>query len=167
MKEVMDVLDKINSNMERQNNALTAIEGKLGIKEAPPGEPAPAAEPPKQPAAASQPKDDTRIAKLEEEIKAQKAAAHKAEATGIVQGYLKEGKIQPANTESHIAMAMKAPEDYKAVMEKAPIIIDMEKHSKPAAANNSDAKILDDDGEEIDLEATQKEINKILGIKED
>ena len=168
-----DVMKAINELTNVVKPALRAIEGNLGIKEPAPEEPpaqAGASDPegstegndpegnkPK-PAGASDP-NESRIQKLEQEIEAQKARAKKAEATGIVDGYLKEGKIKPADTEEHIAMAMATPDQYKKVMDNAEVIIDMKKHSKGNAASSSNNEIEDEDGNIIDLEATAKAVD--------
>jgi len=179
MADVMGTLEKINASMERQNTALIAIEGKLGIKEATP--PGGDGQTQQQGAAASQAgegegegrtgqasESDQRITALEQEIEAQKAKAATAEAAGIVNGYLEAGKIKPADTEKHIAMAKASPANYKAVMDGAPVIIDMERHSTggDGQAGSSGNTLVDETGEEIDLIKSNEEIDKIIKKEE-
>ena len=96
-------------------------------------------------------------------MKEMKAKAAKAEAEGIVNGYLEAGKILPKQVEKHIAMAMKAPEDYKGIMDDASVVIDMDKHSKQGQGKAGHATVTDDDGKEVDMVKANKEIDTLLG----
>lgn len=183
MADVMGKLEKINANLERQNTALLAIEGKLGIKEATPPGGDQTGQTQQQGAAAGSSEGegetegqtgqastaaDQRISALEQEIEAQKAKAAEAEAAGIVNTFLEAGKIKPADTDKHIAMAKASPDNYKAVMEGAPVIIDMNRHSTPGEgqAGNSENAIVDEEGNEIDLSKSNEEIGKIIKKEE-
>ena len=177
---MVEIFKEIKNGNAETRRALIAIEGKLGIKE--PAQPNDQNQQPPAQAGASDPEGSTeenepegnepkpagasdpnesRIKKLEDEIEAQKAAAAKAEAAGIVDGYLKEGKIKPKDVDNHIAMAMATPENYKEVMKDAPVLIDMEKHSKGAASgSDSDVTIKDEEGNEVDMVKANEEIDK-------
>jgi hypothetical protein len=163
-----DILQAVTDLATSLKTSITAIEGNLGIKETPA---APAADPnaPAAPAAASNstedkpvPTVDPEIEQLKTDMKEYKAKAAKAEAAAIVNPFLEEGKILPADVEKHIGMAMKAPEDYKSIMESAAVVVDMKKHVKGADGNASDSTdIVDKDGNT--LEDSIKIVNKSLG----
>lgn len=157
-----DVLNAINEMNTYLKSSITAIEGALKIKAVPQDGQQPPTTPAAQPAAPAQAGDATkqRIIKLENEVKAQKALAAKAQAAAVVDGYLKEGKIKPADVENHIALAMDAEDKYKAIMDNADVIIDMTKHSKAGASSS-------DDEDEIDLDKSMKTIDAAIGKKED
>lgn len=166
MTEVMAVIKDMATNV---STSLKAIEGALKIKVAPPAGEDPNAQTP--PAAASEgdeedvegnaSKPDPEVIKLREEMDGIKAQAAKADATNVVNGFLKEGKIKPAESEKHIAMAMKAPEEYQEVMKEAPVIIDMERHStNPGAASDSE-----EDEDEYTDEKFEKDFEAAYGSK--
>ena len=175
---MQDVLNAIQEQNNFLKSSITAIEGALKIK-AVPQDGQPPATPTAQPAAPAQAGDATpddennnsepaaasdateqRIIKLEKEVKAQKALAAKAQAASVVDGYLKEGKVKPADVENHIALAMDAEDKYKAIMDTAPVVIDMERHSRAEAGSS-------DDEEDIDLDKSMKTIDAAIGKKED
>jgi hypothetical protein len=81
-----------------------------------------------------------RIKKLEKELKASKAEAAHAEAAGIVNKYLKEGKLFAKQVKSHVAMAMATPEEYKTSMDDAPVVVDLKKLSQAQANNPEDTE---------------------------
>ncbi len=171
LDDVVAAIGTLGTKIDKMQVGITALEGKAGIKE--PTTQDPNVETP--PAAASEgeeevegnaSKPDPEVLKLRKEMDELRGNAAKAEAQGIVEVYLKEGKIKPAQTEKHVAMAMKAPEDYQEVMKEAPVIIDMERHSQGGEGHASDStKIVDEEGKEIDLEATSKEMDKLNGGK--
>ncbi len=176
LDDVVAAIGTLGTKIDKVQSGITALEGKAGIKEPVDPNADPNAQNP--PAAASEggegegekdpeggaSKPDPEVVKLRKEMDELKGNAAKAEAEGIVSGFLEEGKIKPAETEKHVAMAMKAPEEYQEVMKEAPKIIDMERHSQggTSAASNS-TKLVDEDGEEIDLEKISKEQDKMMG----
>lgn len=106
---------------------------------------------------------DPKLTELEKEIQTLKATAAKAEATSTVKAYLKEGKIEPKSVEKHIAMAMATPTEYKELMDDAPVIIDLERHSTPGQGEASDSvQILDEEGNEVDMAKVNQEIDTII-----
>lgn len=174
-----DVLNAINEMSTYLKSSITAIEGALKIKAVPQDGQQPPATPAAQPAAPAQAGDATpddtnnkpepaaasdaieqRLTALENDVKAQKALAAKAQAAAVVDGYLKEGKVKPADVENHIALAMDAEDKYKAIMDNAEVIIDMTKHSRAEAGSS-------DDEDEIDLDKSMKTIDAAIGKKED
>jgi hypothetical protein len=164
LDDVVKAIGTLGTKIDKMQVGITALEGKAGIKEPTP-DGGNQEQPPATPAAASNADEDpneARIVALENEIKASKAQAQKAEASAIVNTYLKEGKVAPAETEAHVAMAMATPEQYKTVMDKAPVIIDMEKHSAQGSGSDSTG-LTDENGEEVDLEKTSKEMDKLIG----
>lgn len=174
LTDVMEAVGKIAEGVETQGKAIVAIMGKLGLSEATPQQ----GQQQQQAAAGSSEgetddeggegeasnSEDPRISKLENEVKGMKAEAAKTVAKGKVNGYIKEGKILPKDVESHLALAMAAPDKYDAIMKEAPKVIDLERHSQggQGQASNSDATITDENGEEIDMKAANDEVNKII-----
>lgn len=163
LDDVVKAIGTLGTKIDKMQTGITALEGKAGIKE-------PTAQDPNEqaPAAASSPEgeqasaEEARITALENEVKASKARAEKAEASAVVDKYLKEGKVKPAQVETHVAMAMATPEQYTELMKDAPVIIDMERHS--AQGKGADATgLIDEEGEPIDLEKTAKEIDEKIG----
>ena len=168
---LQQILEAIQGMAADNKKSFAAIEGNLGIKEAPaPAAPDANADPnaPADPAKASGSEKvvDPEMESMKKEFKEMKAKAAKAEATAIVAPYLEQGKILPANVEKHVAMAMKAPEDYKVMMEDAAVIIDMDKHVK-GKDGKATSSLVDEDGEEIDLKASSDAIDAAMGIKKE
>lgn len=61
----------------------------------------------------------------------EKAAALNAKK--LVEKYIEEGKVKPAETEAHIKLAMKAPAEYSKIMDEAPQVIEMSRMSRNPA----------------------------------
>ena len=154
-----DILNAVTDLATSLKTSITAIEGNLGIKETP-------AAPDATPAAAGSSEEvivNPELEQLKNDMKEYKAKAAKAEATAIVNPFIKEGKILPADVEKHIGMAMKAPEDYKVIMENAKPIIDMDKHSENGQGQAGTSDLTDSEGNEIDLKETRKQVKGIIG----
>lgn len=67
---------------------------------------------------------------LADELK-EKAATINAKK--LVEKYIEEGKVKPAETEAHIKLAMKAPAEYSKIMDEAPQVIEMSRMSRNPA----------------------------------
>jgi len=161
LADIVAAINAQGTKLDSIQAGITALEGNAGIKEVA-AIPDPNADPNATPAAASDSKPDPEIASLRKDVDEFKAQAAKSEANAIVEPFLKEGKILPADVEKHIGMAMKSPEDYKSIMESAAVVVDMKKHVKGDDGNASDSTdIVDKDGNT--LEDSIKIVNKSLG----
>lgn len=64
------------------------------------------------------------LEKLQKDIAKMKAEAADMEAKNTVKSYIDEGKILPKDIENHVSLAATNPEQYKVMMDDAPVLIE-------------------------------------------
>jgi hypothetical protein len=97
---------------------------------------------------------DSRIKAVEKQLKAMKAEAKANEAAQLVNGFVEEGKVLAKHVENHVAMAMAAPTQYKASMEEAPVLVNMDRLSKAKAGKSNPGGDDEDTSYDAYLKAT-------------
>lgn len=80
------------------------------------------------------------VEELATEVKEMKEKLRLQEARAIVEAYAAEGKVLPRDIEKHVKIALSNPEEYKELMEDAPILIEMSRKSSEVKAEEEKRK---------------------------
>ncbi len=117
VKLITEFKGEVTENFKKMDDRIEALEGNNARAND-------AGEDGDNPDGENQNTEDSKIEAALAEINDMKAKAAKNEATGLVNGYIKEGKVLPKQVEQHVTLAMAEPEQYKAMMAESPIIVE-------------------------------------------
>ena len=126
LEEVMAALEELKSKMEEVISAINSIEE--------PEEPEEGDETPKESVGVESSAAD----ELAREVQEMKEKLELQEAKAIVEAYVEEGKVLPRDIEKHVKIALSNPEEYKELMDDAPVLIDMSRKSVKAEETKED-----------------------------
>ncbi len=126
LEEVMAALEELKSKMQEVISAINSIEE--------PEEPEEGDETPKESVGVESSAAD----ELAREVREMKEKLELQEAKAIVEAYVEEGKVLPRDIEKHVKIALSNPEEYKELMDDAPVLIDMSRKSVKAEETKED-----------------------------